>query len=204
MRMFQLLLCGAACVLFGRYWESLTLTAYAVPGKDPVKTKREPKATKSVAVLDVARIFEEEAALKRQVDALQRDLDKAESYVKSRRSEYADLNASLQHHHPSTGEYRAIKQKMEKLDADLAIHINLQKRQFVDRQGVMYGEAFERIQSKAKTLCDDRRINLALRLIDNPFDRSDPKAIFANLNKTVIYHDGIDITDDVIQALNGE
>jgi Skp family chaperone for outer membrane proteins len=204
MRTFQILLGAALCVFVGRCWESLMSPAYAIPTEVSADVVHELKSKSGVGVIDVARVFKEYTVLMKQTEAIQQEIQAEEAVVVEKKTEFEALTASLKTLEPSSDEYRETRQKADRLGAELPVQIELKKKEFVNKQAQMYLATYDELNTVVRKVAKKRRMNLVVRFSGDKIDRTNAEEIFRDLNKTVIYHRGIDITDDVLAALNGK
>jgi hypothetical protein len=66
----------------------------------------------------------------------------------------------------------------------------------------MYLETYQGVMADVGKYCKAHGINLVMRFNGDPYDASDPEGLKKELNKAVLYQDGIDITDDILAIVN--
>ncbi len=195
---------AAACVFVGRAWESFEHFAYAVPREAAIETDVDPPLKDKIAVINVAHVFKESKNLHAQTELFEKEIAKENGHAQARRDQHQELVESLKNHQPTTGEYRNIKEKAARLEAELKMDIEFKKKHFVDKQTQMYLATYDELNLAVRKIVKERGICLVVRFNDEPFDRSSTEDVFKEINQTVVFHDdAIDITDDVVKVLNG-
>ncbi|HVA48697.1 MAG TPA: hypothetical protein VNH11_20195 [Pirellulales bacterium] len=94
--------------------------------------------------------------------------------------------------------------RQAKRQAEIQVQVNEQKRDFFEREARMYLEIYQEIMAEVGKYSDARGIGLVMRFNGDPLDENDPAGIQKQLNKAILYHKGIDITDDIIRIVNAK
>lgn len=103
-----------------------------------------------------------------------------------------------------TVEYAAQEAEIARTDAQIKTGIAEQKLAFFNREAQIYLQSYQHIMAEVGKLSRARGINLVMRFNGDPIDPNDPQGVQKELNKAILYHDGIDITDDVLHAVNAK
>ncbi|MGH7136000.1 MAG: hypothetical protein ACREHD_09685, partial [Pirellulales bacterium] len=96
------------------------------------------------------------------------------------------------------------KRKIEAESADLELQVQLNKKDFFEREAAIYLEVYQEIMKDVATYADARGITLVMRFNGDNIDLNDPSGVAKELNKLIIYHKGIDITDEILQIVNAK
>ncbi len=160
------------------------------------------KAKCPVAVLDVSRIFKEHKAFKEQVMQMKGEVDAAEKNLREERDKIKELADEFQALEAGTPLKDKLEVELAERSSQLKLKMNLQKNEFMKREAVIYAEVYKGIESIVAAYSRERDISLVLRFNDVEMKESDRESILASVNKAVVFHDGLDITDEILKRLN--
>lgn len=169
----------------------------------PPPAARPQSAPPVVALLDVSYIFKKHARLKALMDEMKGDVDVAEARVKEQRDAILKLREQLNTFHPGSPDYKALEETVAKRQADLAIKIQQQKREFLIREAKNYYTVYQEIQQEVNYYCQSQGVAVVLRFSREAVDVDSPDSVLAEINKPVITYDrNLDITDLILNQLN--
>ncbi|HEV3342527.1 MAG TPA: OmpH family outer membrane protein [Pirellulales bacterium] len=185
-----------ACAILSQPWRGLWPTAASEPAPAA------PAA--SVALLDLAKIFQTHAGFKQQSDALRREVEQAERNLTERKAELKAAADSLAGLPKGSIGAKQLEGQIARDQADITVLVNAQKVAFFEQEAKMYYEVYLQVMSEVKKYAEPRGIKLVMRFNGDPYDENDPQALQKELNKAVLYHQGIDITDDIIAIVKSK
>jgi Skp family chaperone for outer membrane proteins len=103
---------------------------------------------------------------------------------------------------PGSPEQVRLQGQVQKLQNDLRIYVE-QERQKLQKREVTAMIATQRdVDEQIKKICKARGLKLVLRQNNQPEETQPLQELLKSLNRDVLYQDGLDITDDVLKALN--
>jgi Skp family chaperone for outer membrane proteins len=175
-------------------WTGVWLTGASEPAPTPAR----------MAVIDLTKALQGYPKFRKAVDALRRDVEQAERDLKGSVAQMKAAAASLNSAPNGSAEYKAIESKMERGRAEITATVERQKAQFFEREAKMYFDAYQEVTAEVTKYAEARGINFVMRFTGEPYDAKDPQALQKELNKIVFYHQGIDITDDIIALVNSK
>jgi Skp family chaperone for outer membrane proteins len=156
-----------------------------------------------IALLDVACIFKQHVRLKALMDQMKTDVDRAEAWVKNERDAVTKLAERSQDFRPGSPDYKALEEEIAKRRADLAVKIQQQKREFLQREARNYYNVYQEIQQEVNYYCAANGVAVVLRFSREGADVEKPDTVLAYINRPVItYAKDLDITDLILSQLN--
>ncbi len=186
---------SAAAVSLGCFF----VASLAVAQQGPAAPATGPR----LALLDVSRIFKSHQRFKGMMDDMKADVERAEAQVKGERDAIAQLAERLQEYRKGTPEYKQMEEDLAKRQADLAVRVNLQKNDFLQREAKIYNSVYQEIWQATDYFCKQNRIDMVLRFNGEPVDVERPDSVLTHINKPVVWYDrGLDITDQILSDLN--
>lgn len=187
---------------------ALAIVSLSVFGKNPwLQAAQEPaffKPSTRVALVDLTRVYKDHEAFKKQVELMRAEVQEAEKKLKARKEEVQKAQADLQKLPAGSVTRTEAEQKLQLDQQALEADVNLQKTKFMQQEARIYLEVYESLLAIIDAYAVEQKIDLVLRINDSPPDRHDLKSAMQQLNRQILYHKGIDITDEILQRANGK
>jgi len=156
-----------------------------------------------IALVDVSYIFKEHLRFKSKMTDMAEDVKRAETNVKTRRDEVIRLAEQLRDLRAGTPDYKALEAEVAKRQADLSVAVQLQKKDFLQREAKIYYETYEEVLSAVDYFAKKNSIAMVLRFNGDPANMDDPQSVLQHINKPVVwYAQDRDITNLVLTDLN--
>jgi Skp family chaperone for outer membrane proteins len=156
-----------------------------------------------VALVNLSKIYKQHERFADLSEKMRAEVTAAEQELKGQRAAYETQAKELERHKKGTAEYDRLSAELVKLAETLNAQVNRQKEAFLQQESAIYLEVFEQIEAAIQEYADKRGIKLVLRIGDDSRDRTKPAELLKELNKSVIYHQGIDITNGILEMMNG-
>ncbi len=162
-----------------------------------------PAGGPNVALLDVSYIFKNHARLKRMMEDMKADVERAEQQIKKDKEELTKLGEKLQDFNKGTQNYQQLEEELAKRQADLQVRVQLQKNQFLQQEATIYHNVYQEILQATEYYCKQNNIDMVLKFNGDPVDVNRPESIQNELYKPVVwYQKSLDITPAILQELN--
>jgi outer membrane protein len=157
-----------------------------------------------LALIDVTRIFKTHTRFKQMMEEMKRDVQAAENRVKAERDA---INKLMQEGLPSlnkgTQQYAEMEEQIANRQAKLAVDVNRQKSEFLQRESMIYHTVYQEILQATDYFCKQRGIDMVLRFNGEQVDVQRPDSVLTFINRPVVWYDpGLDITDFILQDVN--
>jgi Skp family chaperone for outer membrane proteins len=158
----------------------------------------------ALAVIDISRIFKSHTRFKLQMEELKRDVQAAETKVRQEREEITKLATEvLPTFQKGTQQYSEMEEQIADRQAKLAVAMNRQKSEFMQREATIYHNVYQEIWQAADYFCRQNKIDMVLRFNGDPVDVQRPDSVMAHITKQVVWFDpGLDITPQILQDVN--
>jgi Skp family chaperone for outer membrane proteins len=158
----------------------------------------------NVAMLDLARIFNNHREFKRLSDDLRREVEDAERELKTHKAELQAEADALAKLNRGTPEAKQLESKIARDTAELQVKVAEQKKEFFEEEAGIYFQIYQQVMKEVEKYAAAHGINLVMRFSGEPMDPNDAQAVQKELNKAVLFHKGIDITDEILALANAE
>ena len=156
-----------------------------------------------VALLDITYLFKHLNRMKAQMAELKADVERAEASVKQDKEMIRSLAERLKEFKPGTPDYKQLEQEAAKRSADLQVQMQLQRREFLQREAKIYHQIYQEVLQEVEYFATTNNISMVLRFNGDPVDQEKPEDVLRNINKPVIYFSrGLDITGEILNRLN--
>jgi len=156
----------------------------------------------NIAVIDIPVIFKNHTLFKKQMDDLKAQVQAAEATLGKDREQLQGMVKELQNYKSGTPEYKALEEKLAKLQANLQVKVGMQKKDFMEREARIYFNTYNQITETVSTFAQRHSITLVLRYNSNPIDPQNRQSVLEGVQRPVIYQSQIDITYDILRVLN--
>ncbi len=161
------------------------------------------KALIPVAMLDLSKVYKEHARFADRSEAMRKEVQAAENVLKEERDVYAEMVKKLEGLKAGSEEHRQFSAELKKVADDLKERVKHQKEEFLRQEATIYIEIYDEIGAAIKDYARRRGIKLVLRFNGDLVDRTKHDEVLKELNKIVLYQDGLDITNDILEMVNG-
>lgn len=177
----------------------------SAPGAEQIFADKESVTTMHgtpFATIDISRIFSVNERFQQENEELRADIAEAEKGLTDQRSKLAQLSRTLEGLPDQSDAYRRMQTTVMEHEAALKVLVNRQRQIFQRQEAEMYLRTFRAIQHAVTEEAARRGLELVLQFNGEPPDLGTHEGLTAELTKIVLYQRGIDITDEIIQALH--
>ncbi len=157
-----------------------------------------------LALIDINRIFKTHTRFKQMTEDMTRDVRAAESRVKAERDAINKLiTEALPSLNKGTKDYADMEEQIAKRQAELAVSVNRQKSDFLQRESMIYHSVYQEVLQSTDYFCKQHAIDMVLRFNGEQVDVQRPDSVLNFINRPVVWYDpGLDITNLILQDVN--
>jgi Skp family chaperone for outer membrane proteins len=170
-------------------------------GAPPAATRSVPNGT-NVAVVDVNHIFKNHNNFNTALISLNERGAELDAWVRTQQRELTNLREQLGNYKAGSPEYQQLEEKITKAIADNDLNLRRQRQDFLNDEARLYYETYAQIEQAITRFALARNIGLVLRHTREQPKVEDPKSVMQNINRFVIFNNGLDITDIILKELN--
>ena len=195
MTKFRIVAATAACLLV-----SYIVLVSSVEAQAP--SAGGPPAPGLIVLPDATSLIKDNAHLKALMADMQRDVTKTEDIFRKERDTLRQLSEELKDMRAGTPEYKAREEEITKRGTDLNVKIQLQRKEFLQRESRIYFSVYQEIQQEVAYFAANNNISMVLRTSSEPVDVEKPDDILREMNKPVVWSSkGLDITQYIKEQL---
>jgi Skp family chaperone for outer membrane proteins len=155
-----------------------------------------------VAVLDVSRLFEKFDGFQKEMQGLKSDVDSFELVLKQAQSEQAELRGRIEATAERSAERRELEAEFNERNTYLRKEMETKRSGFLAKEAEFYAVRYREVEKAVRNIAAQRELRLALRFSSEALNDKDRKSVLQTVNRPIVFQDQLDITDEVIKALN--
>lgn len=155
-----------------------------------------------VAVLDVAKVFKENQefdtkmkSIKAEADTLKNQITQQQESIKTRAQQLGGFEVG-------TPERNRLEADLEQQQAALRTKARHAESDLLNREAQIYFDTYQRMQTIIGSLATQHGISLVLRFDSAPIDSTNRPDVIKGVNRAVVYHKQLDLTNMVSAAMN--
>ena len=155
-----------------------------------------------VAVVDIKRIFQDDAKFKSDIGKLRIDVESYQKDTVVRQTEITSLQQRLQAMKPGSVERDKAQLLLARLQTELKLRTERRKEEILGREAALYSDTYAKITAAVSRYAKSHAIGLVLRSSHEEIDPNNQKSVLGAVNRMIVYQDGLDITDAILAELN--
>jgi Skp family chaperone for outer membrane proteins len=156
----------------------------------------------AVAVIDISKIFKEHRGFRAKLEDMKKDVAAAETSLKAERDEMKKVADQAKQFTVGSPDYKRAEERLATMQAQLQLRVNLQKKEFMDKEAHIYYEVYTQIEKEVADFARRHGISLVLRYNDIDMNPEVRENVLAGVNRAVVYQNNIDITFDILDRIN--
>jgi len=163
----------------------------------------ESKATdRDIAVVDMTKIFAVHKGLQAKNEEIRREVMESQEKLKALVDSGKHLKDELARHKQGTAEHNRIaKELQEKADAWKKFQEETQKH-LQEQNSANLLSTYQLVNDEIQRIAEARGYRLVMNFSSDPVDAKDTAKVMQTMSRYVLYQKGLDITEEVIEALN--
>jgi Skp family chaperone for outer membrane proteins len=163
----------------------------------------EPKpVVGEIAVVDMSKVFNAHKRLAARMDEVKRDNERDQEEAKAMIEAGKQLQQELGNHKQGSAEFNRIQKEIQQKGVELQRFNREMQARFAQAQAQAYLETYQSVAEEVQRIAETRGFKLVLNYSSEPIDAKDLSKTMQVLSRQVLFQSGLDITDDVLQAVN--
>lgn len=156
-----------------------------------------------VAILDVAKVFDNNQAFKSQMELIKADADKLKTQITQQQEAIKVEAQGLGRFEVGSTERNNLEGQLEIKQANLRTFARQQETVLLNREARVYYDTYLQMQTVVESLANSNGISLVLRFESAEIDPDNRTEVVKGVNRSVVYHRKLDLTGMVTTAMNG-
>jgi Skp family chaperone for outer membrane proteins len=174
----------------------------AVRPAAPAPASPPPVSGTSVVVIDVANIFKNHIRFNDKMKEIKAEIDAFEASIRAEQTKFKQKGEGLQQWNPSSPEYKKLEEELARMQSEVQVQVGLKRKTFLEQEAREYYKTYKEIEQSVAVFAQQNRIGLVLRFNGDEMKPDDRNSVLQGVNKAVVYHDRLDITEWILRDLN--
>jgi Skp family chaperone for outer membrane proteins len=155
-----------------------------------------------IAVVDMAKVFDGHKKLTDRREKVRREAQDAQETFAAMGQAGKKLQDELTRHKPGSADHNRISKELQEKAAEMQKYQKETVQRLQQEEAEIYLETYKLVIEEIQRIAEARGLKLVLRYQADNLDAKDPKKLLESLNRQILYEKGLDITDEVLQAVN--
>jgi Skp family chaperone for outer membrane proteins len=177
---------------------SLPVPAVAQSGQPAAR-----RGTPSIAVIDVGYLFKNYKLFSNTMDDIKKRFEEFEAEARDRQDKIRQMAERLKAAPAGSQEYRNLEEQIADATTKLRLDMGRKQKERVEDEAKIYHNAYKRVEWEVQRFADRYGIDLVVRFNSEQMDPSKPESVLQGINRFVVFHRGLNITDQIVASLNG-
>ncbi len=178
----------------------LVVATIALPG---VAQQGDSVASGIVAVLDVAKIFTDNATFDSKMKSIKSEADTLKAEIQGEQEKIRQDAQKLQGYEAGSPERNQLEAELEQRQAALRTRARQSEQDLLNREAAIYYDTYTEMQKVVADIAQQYGISLVLRFDSAEIDKTNRPEVIKGVNRAVVYHHKLDLTNMVIKAMSG-
>jgi Skp family chaperone for outer membrane proteins len=158
---------------------------------------------RDIAVVDVVKVCRSHKALLAKQDEMKREYEAIQDQFKSLVATGKRLEEELKQHKQGTAEHDRIAMEVKEKAAECKEFQKQSQKRLQEQMGASALSTYRLVNDEIQRIAEARGFRLVINFSSEPVEQNDyPKALSQITARQILYQNGLDITEDVIQAVN--
>jgi Skp family chaperone for outer membrane proteins len=172
---------------------ALFALATAARGQDPLP----------IALVNMDRIFKDHKPFQDKLVPIKEGVQELDKNAQLRQIELETVVTQLRKAQPGSPEGQRLQQQAVKLQTEMQQFIAKERESLQKREATAHLDLYRQVEEEVKKYSKAKGIKLVIRQQETSLDDNQPlPEILKALNRGIVYEDGLDITDDILKALD--
>jgi len=155
-----------------------------------------------VAILDVAKVFKDNPVFDTKMKTIKTEADALKEKMQAQQELIRNDAAGLEEYGVGTPERNNLEASLEQRQSALRLQARQAETELLNREAGIYYDTYTQMQSVVANLSNQFGISLVMRFDSAPISRDNRPEVIQGVNRTIVYHHKVDLTDHVIRAMN--
>jgi len=163
-----------------------------------------PAGGTNIALIDVSYVFKNHKVFKDRGELIKKEVKDYDGHLVEQKKVLTEKRNGLSQFKPGSPDYEKLEAEIAHEGANLEVEAQMKRSDILEKEARLYYETYMEMLKVVEQFCGPRRIGLVLRFDGDEIDANDRASVFRGVNRAVVYQDGIDITQDILELLNAQ
>ncbi len=158
-----------------------------------------------VGLVNVDRILKEYKPLNDKIDPLKTEAKDLDGKIQVRQAELETVANQARQTQPGSTEFQLLQIQLVKLQTDLQQFVAKGRHDLQQKEATVYLAFFRQLDAEVSKYAKANGLKLVLRQYETSFEEGQSlQDVAKSLNRTILYEEGLDITDAILKALRAQ
>ena len=155
-----------------------------------------------VGVLNTERIFRTHKPLLAKLEPIKTANSEFEKSVQLRQIELETVASQLRKAQPGAADFARLQQQAVKLQGELQQYVTQERQALQKREAAILLAFYRDLDDEVRKYAKAKGLKLVIRQQESSLDENQPLTeIIKSLNRPIVFEEGLDITDEIVKAL---
>ena len=155
-----------------------------------------------IALVNVDRILKDYKPLNDKLDPLKAEAKELEAAIQVRQAELETVGNQLRQVLPGSPDQQRLQIQLVKMQGDFQRFVTTGRSNLQNKEATTYLTFFRQLDAEISKYAKANGLKLVLRQSATSLDDGQPlQDVFKALNRSILYEEGLDITDAILKAL---
>lgn len=165
--------------------------------------KEAPFPAAKIALVDMTVIYKKSKSFEAHREALKAKIGEAEATASKMNMELRDIDRKLKGLDRGSEESKELQGRLKQKSAEFERFRQESAREFQKEESKIYLKIYRLVEKEIENYAQAHQIDLVLRHNKEPIlDGDEPAKVVQWMNRTVLYENKLDITDEIIAAMS--
>jgi Skp family chaperone for outer membrane proteins len=155
-----------------------------------------------VAVLDVAKVFKDNAVFDSKMKAIKSEADQLRTQITQQQEGIKGEAQQLTQYEVGSAERNNMEGQLEQKQTALRTKARQAEADLLNREARIYYDTYEQLKSVVGEIAAQNNISLVLRFDSEEVDPTNRAEVIKGVNRSVVFHRRVDLTGMVSKAMN--
>ncbi len=156
-----------------------------------------------VAVLDVAKVFEQNAVFNQRMEAIKTEAEQFKTRMEGEQNSIRQEAERLNEFTPDSEQFRQLESQLEQRTAALRTTARQTNTELLTREAKIYFDTYTRMQEIVASIAAEYKITLVVRFDSAAINGEDRGEVIKGVNRNVVYQKNLDLTTMVVERMGG-
>ncbi len=154
-----------------------------------------------VAVLDVARVFNENLEFDSAMQRIRSEADGLKQTIQGEQEQIRTEAMRLQEMARGSAERNQLEATLEQRQTALGTKARQAEADLLTKEAQLYYATYQKLQQIVARVAQENNVALVLRFDSTPIDKDNRSEVIMGVNRAVVYHYKLDLTNLVIREM---
>ena len=156
-----------------------------------------------VAVLDVAKVFKDNATFDNAMKSIKAQAEKLKTEVQAEQEKIRTDAMGLQQYEANSPDRNNLEAQLEQRQTALRTKARQSEQELLNKEAEIYYSTYSEMQNVVKSVAKQYGISLVLRFDSAEIDKTSRPEVIKGVNRAVVFHHKLDLTKMVIKSMSG-